>query len=134
MTPFTRRLFFVSWTIISLVLGGLFTYQYFSARITSLHHITVFGSPPAVNPTTEYIACRTNDIVNWTSTSGAIAIEFKAVDYPASLRLPPFAGGMGGVNQSMNCSQNSCTSLNINPQVVAYLQTHPTEKLEYKYW
>ena len=134
MTPFTRKLFFVGWTILSLALGGLFTYLHFSARILSLHQITVFGNPPAVNPATEFISCRSNDIVNWTSTSGVIGIEFKAVNFPPALREPPFAGGFSGVNQSMNCSQNSCTSLNINPKVVDYLRQNPTERLEYKYW
>jgi hypothetical protein len=134
MTPFTKRIFFVGWTILSLFLGGLLTYLFFSRRPLTLHQITVFGSPPAVNPPTEYIAARTNDIVNWTATSGTIAIEFRAENFPNPLREPPFAGGMSGVNQSMNCFQSSCTSLNINPKVVAYLNTHQTEKLEYKYW
>ena len=138
MTPLTRKLLFVGWTFVSVIFGILIALLLRPARVTA--RILISGDPPMATPESKDIFSKTYDVVNWYGPPGSkIGITFKAADFDPNstqnvLKEPPFEGGTAGVDQPINCGGSSCTSLNINPVLVAYLREHPTAKFTYKYW
>lgn len=133
---------FVGISLIS-VLAGLLIALFVFPRPTAVHVIKVTAGPPPANeptvtPDPETIHYNTHDLVNWVSPPGSkVKISFKASDFdPESssntLKEPPFIGGSPGIDQDINCSESSCSSLNINLKLEHVVKNGKT--LTYKYW
>jgi hypothetical protein len=128
--------------VLALIVGFVIALL-FVPRPTNVHVIKVTpGSPttagPNVSPDPETIRYSTRDLVNWASDPGSkVKISFKAADFDpnsssSTQKEPPFVGGSPGIDQDINCGENSCTTLNINLKLEHLLKGGQT--LTYKYW